>query len=64
MNPVVAALDEYGVPIQVGIKVTEMLGETDNLDAALEKLKNLDVNKLQLDPFETELLVDAKWFLP
>lgn len=64
MNPVVAALDEYGVPIQVGIKITKIIGETDDLDAALSKLKNLSVNKLGLDAFETELLTDAKGFLP
>lgn len=63
-NPVVAALDEYGVPFQVGVKITEALGETDDLDAAIAKLKELRVDQLGLDDFETELLTDAIEFLP
>ena len=63
-NPVVAALDEYGVPVQLGIKVTQAINETDDLDAALVKLKRLPVETLTIDDFERELLLDARQFLP
>jgi hypothetical protein len=62
-NPVIAALEEYGVPLQVGVKITDALGETDDLDAGLAKLKHLRINELGLDDFERELLVDARGFL-
>ncbi|MEN6371841.1 MAG: DEAD/DEAH box helicase [Armatimonadota bacterium] len=63
-NPVAAALDEYGVPLQVGVKITKLIGETEDLDVALAKLKKLKVDDLGLDEFERELLADAKVFLP
>ncbi|HRP94842.1 MAG TPA: DEAD/DEAH box helicase [Rhodocyclaceae bacterium] len=63
-TPVVAALDEYGVPLPMGVKISNALGETDDLDAALAKLKRLRGSRLNLDVFETELLRDAKAYLP
>ncbi len=63
-SPVVAALDEYGVPLQVGVKITDALGESENLDAALAKLKDIRLDQLGLDDFEKELLTDARGFLP
>jgi hypothetical protein len=62
-NPVAAALDEYGIPIQVGTKITEALGETEDLDTALAMLKKLRLENLNLDEFEKDLLSDAKVFL-
>jgi hypothetical protein len=59
-TPVIAALDEYGVPIQVGSKISDVIGETDNLDAALNKIKHLNVDGLVLDDFEKSLLADAQ----
>lgn len=63
-SPVIAALDEYGIPIQVGVKISDELGEIDNLDAALAKLKDLRIDELELDSFEKELLADARRFFP
>ncbi|HLG16394.1 MAG TPA: hypothetical protein VJH03_18085 [Blastocatellia bacterium] len=63
-NPVVAALDEYGVPLQLGAKIARALGETEDLDVALANLKELRIDELPLDEFERELLTDAKAFLP
>jgi hypothetical protein len=62
-NPVIAALDEYGVPVQVGLKIISRL-RTDDLDTALSNLKVLQLDGLGLDDFERELLTDAKAFLP
>lgn len=59
-NPVVAALDEYGIPMQIGIKISDAIGETDDLDAALARLKQLNVDGLALDDFEKSLLSDAQ----
>jgi len=63
-SPVIAALDEYGIPIQVGVKISNALGEINNLDAALAKLKELSIDELELDGFEKELLADAIGFFP
>jgi hypothetical protein len=63
-NPVAAALDEYGVPLQVGVKITKAVDETEDLDVALARLKELRIDKLRLDDFEKELLTDARVFLP
>jgi hypothetical protein len=61
--PGLVALDEYGVPLQIGLKLNQRLSDTRSLDAALRSLKELDINKLDLDPFEWELLNDAKAFI-
>jgi len=60
LNPVIAALDEYGIPIQVGMKIQPRIGETEDLDRALTKLKQMDVGGLTLDTFEREVLEDAR----
>jgi hypothetical protein len=59
-SPVVAALDEYGVPTQIGRRIARAFGTSDNLDEALERFKGLDVTKFGLDPFEVELVLDAQ----
>jgi len=59
-NPVVAALDEYGIPLQLGERLTTLIGETENLDAALLKFRRLDIDSMDLDPFEKEVLRDAQ----
>jgi hypothetical protein len=59
-SPVVAALDEYGIPLQLAQKLESVLGSRDNLDTALHKLKELDLNRLPLTEFERDLIVDAR----
>ena len=63
-DPVVSALDEYGVPCQVGVKIVGALGHPADLDVALDRMRVLRVNQLGLDTFETDLLEDAIQFLP
>ncbi|NUM56722.1 MAG: DEAD/DEAH box helicase [Candidatus Hydrogenedentes bacterium] len=63
-NPVAAALDEYGIPLQLGEKLTQMIGETENLDTALARIRKIRINALKLEEFEYELLSDALEFLP
>lgn len=59
-TPVVAALDEYGIPIQVAEKLQSHLRSTDDLDAALVNLKALDLKRLRLTDFEREVVSDAQ----
>jgi hypothetical protein len=56
----VAALDEYGVPSQIGARLTEAIGNPHSLDEALERFSRLDLSKIRLDPFELELVLDAQ----
>jgi len=62
-NPVVAALDEYGIPLQVAERIQSVLGTTDDLDLALQNLKEANLAGLKLDEFERELLEDARQYL-
>lgn len=58
-----AALDEYGLPLQVARKLrAELLpaGADDSLDAVLERLRGLPEPSLALTPFERELLREAQ----
>jgi hypothetical protein len=48
----------------VGVKISNALGEIDNLDATLARLKDLNIDELELDDFEKELLADARGFFP
>lgn len=59
----IAALDEYGIPIQVGQKISDSLGNPDNLDTALERLRQLSVEELDLSPFERELVVNTQRYV-
>lgn len=58
-NPVVAALDEYGIPVEVAKKVQDALGTENDLDLALKNLREVDTTSLDLHPFERELIKDA-----
>jgi hypothetical protein len=59
-SPVVAALDEYGVPTQVKRRLIAALGTSGDLDLALIKFGSLDVSDLRLGPFEVEIVLDAQ----
>jgi len=54
-----AALDEYGVPIELARKLSLRLGG-DELDAVLARLDSLDLDAIDLDPFERRLLHEAQ----
>ena len=62
-NPVVGALDEYGIPLQIAERLEEALDTPDDLDAALKNLKASDLAKLGLSEFEQELVEDARRYL-
>ena len=57
------ALDEYGVPIQVGVKLQNLLRPDGDLDTALNRLRALNVDALAISGFEKELVRDAVSYL-
>jgi hypothetical protein len=59
-SPVVAALDEYGIPLQVAEKLQAHLRSTTDLDVALKQLNSLDLRRVRLTAFERELVADAQ----
>lgn len=57
MDPVVVALEEYGVPIQLGMRIVPQLGDLKSLDEAIEALGSRPVSSLRgLSAFERELI--------
>lgn len=57
MNPVVTALEEYGVPIQIGTRLVPKLGEPKSLDEALTGLARRRASEFSgLSAFEQSLI--------
>ena len=59
-SPFQVALEEFGIPLQVSDKLTRTLRGVETIDEALEKVKGLRVDSLDLDLFEQELLKDCQ----
>jgi hypothetical protein len=53
------ALDEYGIPTQLGAKLEKQLSPDGDLDLALARLRDLNIEHLPVSPFEKALLRDA-----
>lgn len=60
----IVALEEYGLPRIVGIKLLKQLQPDGDLDATLGRLAKIDPDTVKLDPFERELLQDVRDSLP
>lgn len=61
LPPPLAALDEYGVPIELTRKLSPLLaGAGEELDAVLARLSSLDGDAIDLDAFERLLLRSAQ----
>jgi hypothetical protein len=58
--PGIAALDEYGVPVQIGMKLIVPLRAAGDLDTALGQLRRLNVNRQPLSGFERTLVGEAQ----
>lgn len=57
MSPVITALEEYGVPIQLGERLVPILGNPETLDDALAALAKRQVKAfVSLSPFERALI--------
>jgi hypothetical protein len=59
LDPAIMALDEYGIPIQVGEKLQRLLNPQGELDTAITRLRSLDISKVGLTRFERYLVEDA-----
>ena len=60
-NPAVVAMEEYGLPIQIGEKLTNALSLSDDLDEALDQMRKLEPSQLTfLSRFEQDLLQDLQ----
>jgi len=54
------ALEEYGLPTQIGEQIHEAVDLDVSLDEALEKLRSVDAQRLHLSEFEAKLLSDVQ----
>ena len=59
LDPAIMTLDEYGIPIQIGERLKDVLQAEGDLDVALAKLRTLNVDELPLSAFERSLVQDA-----
>ncbi len=59
-DPLFVALDEYGIPIQTSSKIKSNLDLNGDLDYLLKQIRELEVDNLDIMPFEKELLNEAK----
>jgi hypothetical protein len=60
LNPVLVALEEYGIPLPLARKLEAYLGGDRDLDAALLRIRGLSLGGLRLSPFERALIEDAR----
>ncbi len=58
------ALDEYGVPSELARKIMIDSGTIENVDQGLRILAGIDLERLQLQPFEREILESVRESLP
>lgn len=57
MSPLIVALEEYGIPIQLGERLVPLLGGPETLDDALAALANLRAKDIHgISPFERALV--------
>lgn len=61
LPPILNALDEYGIPVDLARKLLPLFGDNhSDLDAAIAVLKSVNISRLNLDPFERSLLEEVK----
>ena len=59
-NPALVALEEYGLPLQIGEKVSRYIQLSDELDTAIAQIRNVRGSDCDLNTFEAELLKDVQ----
>jgi hypothetical protein len=60
LPPEIPALEEYGIPVQVSLKIQKRLSLNDGLDNAIASLTDLNLNGAGLSDFEREMVEDAR----
>ena len=58
------ALDEYGVPSEIARKIMVDSGTIESVDQGLRMLAEIDLDRMQLQPFEREILESVRKSLP
>jgi hypothetical protein len=59
-NPALVALEEYGLPLQIGEKVSRYIELSDDLDTAMAQIRNVSGIDCDLNAFEAEILKDVQ----
>lgn len=59
----VVLFDEYGLPMQIGIKLSETINFSNNIDEAINQLKEIDVNNLPLSSIEKAFISNTQKYL-
>lgn len=61
-NPVLLVLEEYGLPLSLGEKLERELATEDDLDLALQRIRDMDVKQkeLRLTVFERRLVEEVR----
>jgi rhodanese-related sulfurtransferase len=60
LPPALAAVDEYGLPIEVALKIQDRLDLRGELDDLLDSIRSLQVDEVPLTDFERKLLRDTQ----
>ena len=60
LDPAIMALDEYGIPIQLGRKLEGILHPEGDLDKALRLIRDHDFTNHNISKFELSLIEEAK----
>ena len=60
LDPAIVALDEYGIPLEVGRKLENQLQADGSIDTALQALRDISVEDTNLSEFEKDLVRDAQ----
>ena len=55
-DPITIVLEEFGLPLQIAVKLRNTIAIGEDIDNALKVIKSLNVQKLPLDSFEKEVL--------
>jgi superfamily II DNA/RNA helicase len=58
-DPLLYALDEYGIPTQISSKLASWILPSEDLNELLAKLRRIDIMSSQLSPFEMKLATEA-----
>jgi hypothetical protein len=58
------ALDEYGVPAEIAVKLMRSTGPIEDVDQGLRMLASISLDKIDLMPFERDLVESVRRSLP
>jgi hypothetical protein len=59
-NPALVALEEYGLPLQIGEKVSSHIQLSEDLDTAIAQVRDVSARDCNLNSFESEILKEVQ----